>query len=139
MIEYYRDIKTGEVKPNQLVRNDMYIFWRDFMLREEDKAPNVVAVLTGDWDGVILENDKKIVRIEPIRFILPDGNKKQTVKDFLEAKVELPANIGDLIDESQIEKVRRDAYGIYKFYVYDNQEELLGDNYTPPVGLEDLY
>lgn len=139
MIEYYRDIKTGEVKPNQLVRNDMYIFWRDFMLREEDKAPNVVAVLTGDWDGVILENDKKIVRIEPIRFILPDGNKKQTVKDFLEAKVELPANIGDLIDESQIEKVRRAAYGIYKFYVYDNQEELLGDNYTPPVGLEDLY
>lgn len=139
MIEYYRDIKTGEVKPNQLVRNDMYIFWRDFMLREEDKAPNVVAVLTGDWDGVILENDKKIVRIEPIRFILPDGNRKQTVKDFLEAKVELPANIGDLIDESQIEKVRRDAYGIYKFYVYDNQEELLGDNYTPPVGLEDLY
>lgn len=119
MIEYFKDRETGEVFPNQTVLCEFYVFWRDYMLREEDKAPNVVCVLTGDWSGVRLEKDSKSVRIEPIRFILPDGNKRRTLEDYKAAKVELPANIADLVDGSQIEKVRNDAYRLYDFKIHD--------------------
>ena len=110
MIETFKDRSTGKVFPNQTVTCEFYVFRREDMLREQDKAPNVVCVLTGDWSGVQIDNDAQRVRIEPIRFILPDGNKGRTLEDFLAAEVELPENIGDFVDESQIEKVRRDAY-----------------------------
>lgn len=119
MIEYFRDRETGKLFPNQTVLCHFYIFWRENMLREEDKAPNVVCVLTGDWSGVQLANDRQRVRVEPIRFILPEGNKGRTLEDFLAAEVELPDYIVHYIDESQIEKVRRDAYRLYKIKIHD--------------------
>ena len=119
MIEYFKDRKTGKVFPNQTVLCEFYVFWRENMLREEDKAPNVVCVLTGDWSGVRLSNDKKRVRIQPIRFVLPEGNIKRTLEDYRAAEVELPENIADLIDESQIEKVRHDAFRLYDFKIHD--------------------
>lgn len=131
MIEYFKDRVTGEVTPNQTVQCEFYVFWRDNMLREEDKAPNVVCVLTGDWSGVRLENDRKRVRISPIRFIFPDGNKKRTLDDYLDVEVELPENIADLIDESQIEKVRHDAFILYKYKILD--PEFLQSIPEPPL------
>lgn len=132
MIEYFKDRKTGKVFPNQTVLCEFYVFWRDNMLREEDKAPNVVCVLTGDWSGVRLEDDHKCVRIQPIRFILPDGNEKRNLDDLLAAEVELPGNIADLVDETQIEKVRNDAYRLYKYKIYDDLE-LLASLPEPPM------
>lgn len=117
MIEHFRDRLTGKVFPNQTVLCEMYVFWRDNMLREEDKAPNVAAVMTADYSGVRLEDDSKRVRISPIRFILPEGNQRRTLEDYLAAEVELPENIADLIDESQIDKVRHDAFIYYKMKV----------------------
>ena len=131
MIETFKDRNTGEVFPNQTVTCEFYVFWREEMLREQDKAPNVVCVLTGDWSGVQLDNDAQRVRIEPIRFILPDGNKGRTLEDFLAAEVELPESIGDYVDKSQIEKVRRDAYILYKYKVLD--PEFLARIPEPPL------
>ena len=102
MIEYFKDRETGKIFPNQTVLCEFYVFWRENMLREEDKAPNVVCVLTGDWSGVRLYNDKK-----------------RTLEDYRAAEVELPENIADLIDESQIEKVRHDAFRLYDFKIHD--------------------
>ena len=104
MIETFKDRTTGEIFQNQTVLCEFYVFWREDMLREQDKAPNVVCVL---------------IRIEPIRFILPEGNEGRTLEDYLAAEVELPDNISDYVDESQIEKVRRDAYTLYKYKVLD--------------------
>lgn len=144
MIENFKDRETGKVFPNQTVLCEFYVFWRENMLREEDKAPNVMAVLTGDWSGVRLEDDHKRVRISPIRFILPDGNEKRNLDDLLAAEVELPGNIADLVDETQIEKVRRDAYRLYKDKIYDDLE-LLASLPEPPMhilnrhNLDDLF
>lgn len=119
MIETFKDRTTGEVFQNQTVLCEFYVFWREDMLREQDKAPNVVCVLTGDWSGIRLADDKQRIRIEPIRFILPEGNEGRTLEDYLAAEVELPDNIADYVDESQIEKVRRDAFTLYKYKVLD--------------------
>lgn len=130
MIETFKDRTTGKLFQNQTVLCEFYVFWRDNMLREQDKTPNVVCVLTGDWSGVRIDNDKQRVRIEPIRFILPDGSKKRTLEDYLAANVELPDNIADLVDEPQIEKVRRDAFILYKYKVLD--PEFLAQLPEPP-------
>ena len=133
MIETFKDRTTGEIFQNQTVLCEFYVFWREEMLREQDKEPNIVCVMTGDWSGVQLENDAQRVRIEPIRFILPDGNEGRTLDDFLAAEVELPENITDYVDESQIEKVRRDAYTLYKYKVLDPAFlEMIPE---PPLGL----
>ncbi len=91
MIETFKDRTTGEVFQNQTVLCEFYVFWREDMLREQDKAPNVVCVLTGDWSGIRLADDKQRIRIEPIRFILPEGNEGRTLEDYLAAEVELVA------------------------------------------------
>ena len=111
MIETFKDRNTGEVFPNQTVTCEFYVFC--------------------DWSGVQLDNDAQRVRIEPIRFILPDGNKGRTLEDFLAAEVELPESIGDYVDKSQIEKVRRDAYILYKYKVLD--PEFLARIPEPPL------
>ena len=95
MIETFKDRTTGEIFQNQTVLCEFYVFWREDMLREQDKAPNVVCVLTGDWSGIRLADDKQRIRIEPIRFILPEGNEGRTLEDYLAAEVELPDNISD--------------------------------------------
>ena len=69
--------------------------------------------------GYPFSDDKQRVRIEPIRFVLPEGNEGRTLEDYLAAEVELPDNIADFVDEPQIEKVRRDAYTLYKYKVLD--------------------
>ena len=89
MIETFKDRTTGEIFQNQTVLCEFYVFWREDMLREQDKAPNVVCVLTGDWSGIRLADDKQRIRIEPIRFILPEGNEGRTLEDYLAAEVEL--------------------------------------------------
>lgn len=120
MIESFKDRETGIVYPNQTVSCEFYVFWRDKKLRDvQDKDPNVVCILTGDWSGVRLSDDSQRVRIEPIRFVFSEGNKKRTLDDYLDIKVELPENIADLVDESQIEKVRRDAFILYKYKILD--------------------
>lgn len=120
MIESFKDRETGIVYPNQTVLCEFYVFWRDKKLRDvQDKDPNVVCVLTGDWSGVRLSDDSQRVRIEPIRFVFSEGNKKRTLDDYLDIKVELPENIADLVDESQIEKVRHDAFILYKYKILD--------------------
>ena len=69
MIETFKDRTTGEIFQNQTVLCEFYVFWREDMLREQDKAPNVVCVLTGDWSGIRLADDKQ--RISPPRLSCP--------------------------------------------------------------------
>ena len=74
-IEYYKDKPNGTVKPNQLVENQMYQFWFDHhsnRITKEEKAKGVVAKLTADYSGVILDDDKRVVRFEYIYFILSE-------------------------------------------------------------------
>ena len=106
MIEYYIDDKTGEKKPRQLVENQMYQFWLDHhsnRITEEEKAKGVVAKLTADYSGVILENDKKVVRFEFIYFVLSPENPRQTFSDFMDVKVILPENAVKQIDPGQVQ------------------------------------
>ncbi len=132
MIERFRNKKTGEIELNQTVEWKFYMFWRDEMLRPQDLKANVEAVLTIDFSGVRLDDDKRVVRLEPVRFILPDGNNGDTVEKLLQAEIELPENIEQLVDKSQIEKIRREIFRIYKFTVED--PEYLEDRF-----LRDLY
>ena len=132
MIERFRNKKTGEIELNQTVEWKFYMFWRDEMLRPQDLKANVEAVLTIDFSGVRLDDDKRVVRLEPVRFILPDGNNGDTVEKLLQAEIELPENIEQLGDKSQIEKIRREIFRIYKFTVED--PEYLEDRF-----LRDLY
>lgn len=118
MIEYYIDDKTGERKPRQLVENQMYQFWLDYhsnRITEEEKAKGVVAKLTADYSGVILENDKKVVRFEFIYFVLSPENPRQTFSDFMDVKVILPENAVKQIDPGQVWKVESDAKILYKW------------------------
>lgn len=132
MIEYFEDRKTGEVTPNQTVLCEFYVFWRDNMLREEDKAPNVMAVLTGDWSGVYLENDHKKARFSPIRFILSDDNPRQTLEDYLNVTVEMTQSHGAPVRAEQVEKVKHDALLLYK-YKLKNDDEFLASLPNPPI------
>ena len=132
MIERFRNKTTGEIELNQTVEWKFYMFWRDEMLRPQDLKANVEAVLTIDFSGVRLDDDKRVVRLEPVRFILPDGNNGDTVEKLLQAEIELPENIEQLVDKSQIEKIRREIFRIYKFTVED--PEYLEDRF-----LRDLY
>lgn len=124
MIEYFKDEMTGEFKPNQVVENQMYFFWREHMISDEDRAEGVVTILTGDWSGVRLEDDKYVVRLEGIKFVLPDGNPRRTMDDYLEAEVILPDNAAELIDENQLRKAKNDAFILYKWY-YVKQPEFI--------------
>ena len=99
MIERFRNKKTGEIELNQTVEWKFYMFWRDEMLRPQDLKANVEAVLTIDFSGVRLDDDKRVVRLEPVRFILPDGNNGDTVEKLLQAEIELPENIEQLVDK----------------------------------------
>lgn len=119
MIERIRNKETGEIEVHQFVECPFYMFWREEMLRPEDQKANVEAVLTIDFSGVRLDDDKKVVRLEPVRFILPDGNDGETVEKLLQAEIELPDNIEELVDKSQIEKIRKYIYSAYKFVVED--------------------
>lgn len=131
MIEYFKDSKTGEIKPNQTVDNQMYFFWREHMISDQDRANGVVTILTGDWSGVRLKDDKYVVRLEGIKFVLPDGNPRRTLSDYLEAEVILPDNAAELIDETQIKKVKNDAFILYKWY-YVKQPEFIAKLPEPP-------
>ena len=127
MIEYYRHIKTGESKPNQLVENQMFQFWNDRhsnRITEEEQAKGVVVKLTADYSGVILEDDKRVVRFEFIYFIVSDGNPRQTFEDYLNVDVVLPENAVRQIDESQVEKVKFDAKILYKWTIMRDPEFL---------------
>ena len=117
MIEKFLNRSTGKVEVNQTVLCEMYVFWRDYMLREEDKKPNVVCVLTGDWSGVYLENDEKLARFSPIRFVLDEDNPRQTLEDYLKVTVEMTQSQGAPVRPEQVEKVRRDAYRLYEHYI----------------------
>lgn len=134
MIEYYRDLKTDEVKPNQTVLCVNYVFWRENMLREEDKSPNVMAVMTGDWSGVYLENDYQRARFSPIRFILSDDNPRQTLEDYFNVTVELTQSHGEPVRAEQVEKVRYDAWILYKDKLR-NDIEFLESLPKPPYNL----
>lgn len=134
MIEYNKDLKTGEVRPNQTVLCVNYVFWRENMLREEDKSPNVMAVMTGDWSGVYLENDYQRARFSPIRFILSDDNPRQTLEDYLNVTVELTQSHGEPVRAEQVEKVRRYAWRLYKQMLSD-KIEFLESLPKPPYGL----
>ena len=132
MIEYFKDRATGEVFPNQTVLCEYYVFWRDNMLREEDKAPNVIAVLTGDWSGVYLENDSKLARFSPIRFILADDNPRQTLEDYLNVTVEMTQSSGAPVRAEQVQKVRNDALRLYK-YKLKSDDDFLASLPKPPL------
>lgn len=134
MIEYYRDLKTGEVRPNQTVLCVNYVFWRENMLREEDKSPNVMAVMTGDWSGVYLENDYQRARFSPIRFILSDDNPRQTLEDYFNVTVELTQSHDEPVRAEQVEKVRYDAWILYKDKLM-NDIEFLESLSKPPYNL----
>lgn len=126
-IEYYKDKPNGTVKPNQLVENQMYQFWFDHhsnRITKEEKAKGVVAKLTADYSGVILDDDKRVVRFEYIYFILSDNNPRQTYEDYLKVDVVLPEDAVRQIDESQIEKVKFDAKILYKWSVMRDPEFL---------------
>ena len=126
-IEYNQNNVTGEITPNQLVENQMYQFWFDHhsnRITEEEQAKGVVAKLTADYSGVILKDDKRIVRFEFIYFVLSDGNPRQTYEDFLEVDVILPENAVRQIDESQIGKVKFDAKILYKWTIMRDPEFL---------------
>lgn len=126
-IEYNQNNITGEITPNQLVENQMFQFWfdnRSNRITEEEKAKGVVAKLTADYSGVILKDDKRVVRFEFIYFVLSDENPRQTYEDFLKVDVVLPENAVRQIDESQIEKVKFDAKILYKWTIMRDPEFL---------------
>ena len=126
-IEYYQDKPNGALTPNQLVENQLFQFWFDRhsnRITEEEKAKGVVAKLTADYSGVILEDDKRVVRFEFIYFILSANNPMQTYEDFLKVDVVLPEDAVSQIDKSQIEKVKYDAKILYKWSVMRDPEFL---------------
>lgn len=127
MIEYMQDNITGEVRPNQLVETQMYQFWFDYhsnRITEEEKARGVVAKLTADISGVILKDDKRVVRFEFIYFVLPDGKPRKTYEDFLDVDIILPEDAVKQIDESQIIKVKWEVKSHYKWVIMRDPEFL---------------
>ena len=121
----YIDSVTGERKINQLPELLEYKFSTD--ISEEDKKHGVVAIMSSLWRGVIGANDRKLVRIDGIKFIYEGSLELLFKDDYLEAKVALPLEAYTKIDRCQIPKVRHYAHIYYEEYFVKNNPDILDD------------